>query len=61
MPNFSVNHIAIAVQEVKKSIAFYQKVFQLEEIEHTVSTTKTPWLVFADERQLQSKPRRVLD
>ncbi len=57
MPNFSVNHIAIAVQDVDASVAFYQKVFQLEEIENTASVSETRWLVFADGRQLHLIPR----
>ncbi|WP_439127350.1 VOC family protein [Polaribacter sp.] len=57
MFKFTVNHIAISVKDVVKSIEFYQKVFQLKEIKNTASNSKTRWLVFNDNRQLHLIPR----
>lgn len=57
MHSFSVNHIAISVQDVTRSITFYQKVLQLKEIENTASNSNTRWLVFNDGRQLHLIPR----
>ena len=57
MFKFTVNHIAISVKDVVKSIEFYQKVFQLKEIKNTASNSKTRWLVFNDDRQLHLIPR----
>jgi len=33
--NFTLNHIALSVKDVNQSVAFYQKVFHLKEIENT--------------------------
>lgn len=57
MPTFIVNHIAVSVQNVNVSVAFYQKVFGLKEIENTASNSKTRWLSFSDGRQLHLIPR----
>ncbi|WGD34440.1 VOC family protein [Olleya sp. YS] len=57
---FSLNHIAISVQDVNQSIDFYKKVFQLQEIENTASNSKTRWLSFDDGRQLHLIPRPEL-
>lgn len=57
MFKFTVNHIAISVKDVVKSIEFYQEVFQLKEIKNTASNSKTRWLVFNDNRQLHLIPR----
>ena len=57
MFTFSINHIAISVKDVDLSIAFYQKIFQLKEIENTASNSKTRWLGFNDGRQLHLIPR----
>ncbi|KQC33491.1 glyoxalase [Nonlabens sp. YIK11] len=52
MPNFSFNHMALAVKDVQKSISFYQNVFQLEEIENTASHCTTRWLSLGEGKQL---------
>ncbi|RAJ16223.1 VOC family protein [Olleya aquimaris] len=57
---FSLNHIALSVQDVNQSIDFYKKVFQLQEIENTASNSKTRWLSFEDGSQLHLIPRPEL-
>jgi len=57
MPSYLFNHIALAVKDVNESVAFYQKVFQLEEIPNSASESKTRWLVFEDGNQLHLIPR----
>ena len=57
MPTFTVNHIALSVNDVDESVAFYQKVLQLKEIQNTASDSKTRWLSFEDGRQLHLIPR----
>lgn len=57
MPTFIFNHIALSVKDVDKSVEFYQKVLQLDEIENTASNSKTRWLSFSDDRQLHLIPR----
>ncbi|WP_299054934.1 VOC family protein [uncultured Polaribacter sp.] len=55
--SFSLNHIAISVQDVNASVAFYQKVLQLKEIENTASNSKTRWLQLSNNVQLHLIPR----
>ena len=57
MHTFSFNHIALSVTNVDASVAFYQKVLQLKEIENTASNSKTRWLAFGDGKQLHPIPR----
>ena len=57
MYTFSLNHIAISVNDVDASIEFYQKVLQLKEIENTASNSKTRWLSLSDGKQLHLIPR----
>jgi catechol 2,3-dioxygenase-like lactoylglutathione lyase family enzyme len=57
MFNFSFNHIALSVKDVDKSVAFYQKVLQLKEIENTASNSKTRWFSLSKEIQLHLIPR----
>lgn len=57
MFNFSLNHIALSVKDVDESVAFYQKVFQLKEIENTASNSKTRWLSLHGSIQLHIIPR----
>lgn len=57
MHPFVFNHIALSVKDVAESIEFYQKVFQLKEIENTASNSKTRWLSFAEGKQLHLIPR----
>jgi catechol 2,3-dioxygenase-like lactoylglutathione lyase family enzyme len=57
MRTFSFNHIALSVTDVDKSIAFYQKVLQLKEIENTASTSETRWLSLGEGKQLHIIPR----
>ena len=57
MPTFLFNHIALAVKDVDESIAFYQQVFQFEEIENTASDSKTRWLAMGEGKQLHLIPR----
>lgn len=57
MASFTLNHIAISVKNVEESIEFYQKVFNLEEIENTASNSKTRWLSLGKEKQLHLIPR----
>jgi len=52
MPSFSLNHIALSVKDVARSIAFYQTLFGFQEIENTASASKTRWLVFDNGQQL---------
>ena len=57
MFSFLFNHIAISVKNVDKSVAFYQKVLQLKEVENTASNSKTRWLLLAEGKQLHLIPR----
>ncbi len=57
MASFTLNHIAISVKNVEESIEFYQKVFNLEEIENTASNSKTRWLSLGEGKQLHLIPR----
>ncbi len=57
MHRYTLNHIALSVKDVDQSVDFYQKVFQLKEIENTASVSKTRWLIFNDGRQLHLIPR----
>lgn len=57
MKNFSFNHIALAVKDVDLSIAFYQNVFQFQEIPNTASSSKTRWLAIGEGKQLHLIPR----
>lgn len=57
MFNFSFNHIALSVKNVDESVAFYQKVLQLKEIENTASNSKTRWLLLCEGIQLHLIPR----
>ena len=61
MPNYSFNHIALSVKDVNKSVAFYQKVLQLQEIENTAAKSKTRWLSLNEGRQLHLIPRPNFD
>jgi len=54
---FSFNHIALSVKDVDKSVQFYQKVLQLEEIENTASDSNTRWLSLNEGKQLHLIPR----
>ncbi|MEL6537268.1 MAG: VOC family protein [Bacteroidota bacterium] len=57
MPTFTFNHIALSVKDVDESIGFYQRVFQLQEIPNTASTSKTRWLSLGEGKQLHLIPR----
>ena len=57
MNTFLFNHIALSVKDVDRSVAFYQKAFQLEEIENTASDSKTRWLSIHEGKQLHLIPR----
>lgn len=61
MSSFILNHIAISVKNVDESIAFYQKVFGLKEIENTASNSQTRWLLLAENKQLHIIPRPKLE
>lgn len=61
MPSFLLNHIALSVKDVDESVAFYQKVFELEEIENTASNSKTRWLSLGEGKQLHLIPRPNLE
>ena len=61
MSSFTLNHIAISVKNVDESIAFYQKVFGLKEIENTASNSQTRWLLLAENKQLHIIPRPKLE
>jgi lactoylglutathione lyase len=61
MFSLSFNHVAISVKNVDISIAFYKKIFRLEEIENTASTSKTRWLSLGNGHQLHLIPRPHLD
>ncbi|OAD45309.1 VOC family protein [Polaribacter atrinae] len=57
MRTFLFNHIALSVKDVDESIAFYQKVLHLKEIENTSSNSKTRWLSLGESKQLHIIPR----
>lgn len=57
MRTFLFNHIALSVKDVDESVEFYQKVFQLKEIENTASDSKTRWLSIGEGKQLHLIPR----
>ncbi|WP_369996048.1 VOC family protein [Winogradskyella sp.] len=57
MSQFIFNHIALSVKDVNAAVEFYQKVFQLKEIENTASDSKTRWLTFGKGIQLHLIPR----
>lgn len=61
MPSFLLDHIALSVKDVDESVAFYQKVFQLKEIENTASNSKTRWLSLEQGKQLHLIPRPNLE
>ena len=53
----SFNHIALSVKDVNASVAFYQDLLELEEIENTASNSKTRWLSLNEGKQLHLIPR----
>ncbi|QDO94852.1 VOC family protein [Formosa sediminum] len=57
MQNFSFNHVAISVEDVDTSVAFYQKVLGLKEIKNTASASKMRWLSLGGHHQLHVIPR----
>ncbi|WP_194767723.1 VOC family protein [Tamlana sp. I1] len=57
MLTFSLNHIALSVKNVDKSVDFYKKVLQLKEIENTASKSKTRWLLLSEGKQIHLIPR----
>jgi catechol 2,3-dioxygenase-like lactoylglutathione lyase family enzyme len=57
LPEFLFNHIALSVKDVDESTAFYQKVFQFDEIQNTASNSKTRWLSLNQGKQLHLIPR----
>lgn len=61
MSNFSFNHVALSVKDVDKSLDFYKKTLQLEEIENTASNSKTRWLSLNEGKQLHLIPRPKSD
>lgn len=61
MFNLSLNHIAISVKDVDKSVMFYKKVLQLSEVKNTASISKTRWLVLTDTKQIHLIPRPELE
>jgi catechol 2,3-dioxygenase-like lactoylglutathione lyase family enzyme len=61
MLTFLLDHIALSVKNVDESVAFYQKVFQLKEIENTASDSKTRWLLIGENKQLHLIPRPNLE
>ncbi len=61
MHTFSFNHMALSVKDVDEAVAFYQKVFQFEEIPNTASNSKTRWLAIGEGKQLHLIPRPNAD
>lgn len=57
MNTYIFNHIALSVRDIDASIAFYQRVLDLPEIENTASDSKTRWLSFGQGKQLHLIPR----
>ncbi len=57
MPTFRLNHLAISVKDVNKSVEFYQIILQLQEIKNTASNSKTRWLSLGEGKQLHLIPR----
>ena len=55
--SFFINHIALSVKDVNDSVAFYQRVFQLKEIENKASNSNTRWLLLNEGKQLHLIPR----
>jgi len=56
LPSYKFNHIALSVKDVAESVAFYQAIFQFQEIENTASGSKTKWLLIDDTIQLHLIP-----
>lgn len=57
MQNLSFNHLALAVKDITSSMAFYQAVFGLSEIENTASNSTTRWLALGEGKELHLIPR----
>ncbi len=57
MSRFLFDHIALSVEDVTISVAFYQQVFAFTEIENTASTSSTRWLSMGAGKQLHLIPR----
>ena len=57
MQSLSFNHLALAVKDVTVSVAFYQAVFGLSEIENTASNSTTRWLSLGEGKELHLIPR----
>lgn len=57
MQNLSLNHLALAVKDVTVSVAFYQAVFGLREIENSASNSATRWLSLGEGKELHLIPR----
>lgn len=57
MSKFTFNHLALSVKDVNKSVDFYQKVLELEEIPNTASNSNTRWLSLGEGKQLHLIPR----
>jgi len=52
-----LNHIALSVKDVDRSISFYKELFGLKEIKNTASNSKTRWLSLNEGKQLHIIPR----
>jgi len=61
MFRFSFSHVALSVKDVDRAFGFYQKVFQLPEIENTASKSATRWLSLGEGKQLYLIPRPHLE
>ena len=57
MQSLSLNRLALAVKDVTVSVAFYQAVFGLREIENTASNSTTRWLSLGEGKELHLIPR----
>jgi len=52
MFDLSFNHIAISVRDTDRSVEFYQRVLELEEIPNTASNSRTRWLSLGEGKEL---------
>lgn len=54
---FTLDHLALSVEDVDNSVEFYQRVFGLREILNPNQASATRWLVFEGGRELHLIPR----
>src|SRR6185369_6984127 len=50
--NFAFNHLALSVKDVNRSVEFYQKVFQLNEITNRTKAEGIRWMSLSEGKEL---------